>query len=71
MIAYYVFDGIETIGNQYWAYKGQVRCPVEILQPGETDQSLVNRGFARCDLPSDLEFVVDESVAKRCFGLPS
>lgn len=61
LINYYVFDRIEQDESTYWGYLGNDFCEVYPIPPEETDESLIEEGFAKCDAPGTETFCVEES----------
>ena len=69
-INHYTFDRIikDDLGC-YWGYKGENFCEVfpwseEPLSFEETEDGLIQSGYAKCDAPGTDIFVVEESSWK-------
>ena len=59
----YIFDQIETDNlGQHWGYKNiedvDEFTMLELLPPGESEESLIKRGFARCSATGKEGFCV-------------
>ena len=60
-INYYTFDRIEQQADgSYLAYLGDKSCEVFPLDEDD-EQTLIVKGFAKCDAPDTETFVVEES----------
>lgn len=61
-INYYIFDCIEQDEyGLYWAYLGKKFCEVFRIVDEDDEQTLIAKGFAKCEAPGTETFVVEES----------
>lgn len=61
-INYYIFDRIERDEDGlYRAYLGNKFCEVFPIMDEDSEQTLIAKGFAKCDAPGTETFVVEES----------
>jgi hypothetical protein len=62
MINYYVFDKIvkDDLGC-YWGHKDYDFCEVYPLSSEDTEDELIEAGYAKCDAPGTETFVVLEN----------